>query len=130
MKILQPPIWKPPRGYSNGIMARGNFIFVSGQIAWNSEGQIVGADFVLQVKQALANVLSVLREGDGKPEDVVKLTWFVKDKNEYLKRSKEIGEVYREFFDRHYPAMTLVEVSGLLEDEAKVEIEALAVVAD
>lgn len=130
MKILQPPTWKMPRGYSNGISARGRFIFVSGQIASSSEGQLVGSDFVLQVKQALSNVIAVLKEGEAKPENVVKMTWFVRDKAEYIKNSKEVGEVYRKFFDKHYPAMSLVQVSDLLEDGAKVEIEAIAIVSD
>ncbi len=130
MKILHPPTWARARGYSNGILAQGKCIFVSGQIAWDSEGKLVSTDFVEQVKQALLNVVAVLKEGEARAEDVVKMTWFVKDKQEYIRRSREIGTVYREVFGKHFPAMTLVQVADLLEDGADIEIEATAVLAD
>ena len=127
-KILQPEGWLPPRGYSNGMAASGRFVFVSGQVGWNAKGVIVSDDLVAQIRQALENVVAVLASGDARPEHVSALTWYFTDKAEYLARSKEIGAAYRAVMGKHFPAMTVVEVSGLVEPGAKVEIQAIAVV--
>jgi enamine deaminase RidA (YjgF/YER057c/UK114 family) len=129
-EILQPPNWPRPQGFSNGIAARGRLVFVAGQIGWDEKSRIVGADFSEQVHQALVNVLAVLAEAGGKPEHIARMTWYVTDKREYLAAYKSIGEVYRGLMGRHFPAMTAVEVAALIEDGAKVEIEATAVVPD
>lgn len=129
MKILQPKDWMKPRGYSNGIEASGKTIFVAGQIGWTAEQKMVGSDFASQTKQALLNIKAILAEGNAKPSDIVRLTWFVTNKKEYIAAQKEIGEAYREVIGNHYPAMSLFEVKGLLEDDAKIEIEATAVVS-
>lgn len=126
-KILQPSTWRKPRGYSNGIVAQGAQVFVAGQIGWNACMQIVSDDFGQQVRQALENVTAILREAGAAPEHVVRMTWYVTDKAEYLRSQAAVGKAYREIMGQHFPAMTLVEVSGLLEDGAKVEIEATAV---
>ncbi len=130
MHFLQPPGWKPPKGYSNGVAARGVFIFVAGQIGWDAGQRLVSDDLVEQTEQALKNVAAVLAEGGARPEHVVRLTWYVVDKRAYLAATKEIGRAYRNVFGTHFPPMTLVEVAGLLEDGALVEIEATAVVPD
>lgn len=129
MKIIQPEGWKRPRGYSNGIVASGEQIFIAGQIGWNEHEEIVSPDFVAQTAQALRNVVAVLHAAGARPEHVVRMTWYVTDKREYAARAKEIGAAYREIIGEVYPAMTLVQVADLLEDGAKVEIEATAVVA-
>ena len=129
MEFLHPPHWMRPSGYSNGVAAEGRQIFVAGQIAWDAERQIVSDDFVAQVEQALRNIVHVLAEAGARPEDLVRLTWYVVDKREYLARSNEVGEAYRRVIGRHFPAMTLVQVPALVDDRAKVEIEATAVVA-
>ena len=129
MEFLHPPHWMRPSGYSNGVAAEGRQIFVAGQIAWDAERQIVSDDFVAQVEQALRNIVHVLAEAGARPEDLVRLTWYVVDKREYLARSNEVGEAYRRVIGRHFPAMTLVQVAALVDDRAKVEIEATAVVA-
>ena len=128
MKILQPPGWPRPRGYSNGIAASGTLVFVGGQIGWNSQGEFESDDLAAQARQALANVVAVLAEAGGRPEHIVRMTWYVTDRGDYLSASKAIGDAYREVIGRHYPAMTAVEVSALVEERAKVEIEATAVV--
>ena len=128
MEFLHPPHWMRPSGYSNGVAAEGRQIFVAGQIAWDAERQIVSDDFVAQVEQALRNIVHVLAEAGARPEDLVRLTWYVVDKREYLARSNEVGEAYRRVIGRHFPAMTLVQVPALVDDRAKVEIEATAVV--
>jgi len=128
MEFLHPPHWMRPSGYSNGVAAEGRQIFVAGQIAWDAERQIVSDDFVAQVEQALRNIVHVLAEAGARPEDLVRLTWYVVDKREYLARSNEVGEAYRRVIGRHFPAMTLVQVAALVDDRAKVEIEATAVV--
>ena len=128
MEFLHPPHWMRPSGYSNGVAAEGRQIFVAGQIAWDAERQIVSDDFVAQVEQALRNIVHVLAEASARPEDLVRLTWYVVDKREYLARSNEVGEAYRRVIGRHFPAMTLVQVAALVDDRAKVEIEATAVV--
>jgi enamine deaminase RidA (YjgF/YER057c/UK114 family) len=127
-KILQPEGWPQPRGYSNGMAASGRFVFVSGQVGWNAKGAFESDDMVAQVRQALQNVAAVLAAGGAKPEHVASLTWYFTDRTEYVSRSKEIGEAYRETMGKHFPAMTAVEVSGLIEPRAKVEIQAIAVV--
>ena len=130
MDILQPPGWPRPRGYANGIAARGRFVFVSGMIGWNADGQFDSDDFVEQARRALQNIVDVLREADARPEHIVRLTWYVVDKREYLAAGSTLGAVYREIIGAHYPAMTAVEVRALIEDRARVEIEATAVVPD
>jgi enamine deaminase RidA (YjgF/YER057c/UK114 family) len=128
--ILQPEGWAPPRGYSNGIEARGRQIYVGGQIGWNAECRFESEDLVQQVFQALKNALEVVRVAGGGPEHVVRMTWYLVDKKEYVARLREIGAVYREVMGRNYPAMTAVQVADLVEDEAKVEIEVTAVIPD
>ena len=130
MKILQPPGWPRPRGYSNGIAARGTVVFVGGQIGWNAQGRFESDDFAAQARQALANVVAVLAEAGGKPEHIARMTWYVTDRREYVAAYQAVGEAYREIIGRHYPAMTAVEVSALVEDRARVEIEATAVIPD
>ena len=128
MKILQPPGWARAKGFANGIVARGNLVFIAGQIGWTGECKWEARDFAGQFRQALLNVLTVLKEAQGKPEHIVRLTWYVLDKQEYLNSLQGVGEAYRELMGRHYPAMAVVQVSGLVEDEARLEIEATAVV--
>lgn len=127
-RIVQPDGWKRPRGYSNGIAARGEQIFLAGQIGWNEREEIVSADFAEQTAQALRNVVAVLAAAGAKPEHLVRMTWYVTNKREYNAALTRIGEIYREIIGAVYPAMTLVQVADLLEDGAKVEIEATAVV--
>jgi enamine deaminase RidA (YjgF/YER057c/UK114 family) len=128
MQILQPPGWAKPRGYSNGVAARGQIVFISGQIGWDEQCRFQTDDFVLQARQALLNVVAVLVEAGGKPEHIARLTWYVVNKADYLARSKELGQVYRAIMGSHYPAMTAVAVAALMEDRAQVEIEATAVI--
>lgn len=128
MTIINPPTLAPPRGYSHGVVGSGRVLFVAGQIGWNARGELVGDRFVDQFDQALANVLSVVGEAGGAPESIARLTIYVVDKTEYLAAPREIGENYRARMGRHYPAMTLVEVKSLLEEGAKVEIEATALI--
>lgn len=127
-KTIQPEGWKRPRGYSNGVAARGEQIYIAGQIGWNEREEIVSEDFAEQTAQALRNVVAVLRAAGAAPEHLVRLTWYVTDKREYATCAKRIGELYREIVGTVYPAMTLVQVADLLETGAKVEIEATAVV--
>ncbi len=127
MRFLQPQDWVRPRGYANGVVATGSIVCISGQIGWDGEQKIVATDFVEQSVQALRNVLAVLAEAGGKPEHIVRMTWYVVDKREYRENGKALGIAYRALMGDHYPAMTVVQVSALLEDEAKVEIEATAV---
>ena len=128
MQLLHPKHWARTRGFSHGVAAEGRQVFVAGQVGWNARQEIVGDDFVAQVEQALHNVVDILAEADARPEHLVRLTWYVCDKQEYLTRSSEVGEVYRRVIGRHFPAMTLVQVAALVEDRARVEIEATAVV--
>lgn len=131
MKTLNPKNWAKPKGYANGIAARGTLVFVAGQIGWNAaKGEFESDDFVAQTRQALANVVAVLKEAGARPEHIARMTWYVTDKQEYTRRLAEIGKVYREVIGKHYPAMALVQVMALVEDRAKVEIEATAVVPD
>lgn len=129
MRVLQPDGWPRPRGYANGVEARGRLVFVAGQIGWDPQGRLE-PDLVAQVRQALANVLAVLAEADAGPEHVTRMTWYILDKKEYGRRTREIGAAYRELMGRSYPAMAMVQVSALMEDDALVEIEATAVVPD
>lgn len=130
MKFLQPPNWPRPKGYASGVAAKGSMVFLSGIVGWNAEGRFTSSDFIAQVRQALLNIVEVLREANAKPEHIARMTWYVLDKNEYLAAAKALGAVYREIIGRHYPAMSVVEVSGLVETAARVEIEATAVVPD
>jgi enamine deaminase RidA (YjgF/YER057c/UK114 family) len=127
-QFLQPKGWKPAKGYSNGIAAEGRLVFIAGQIGWTEDAQLVGDDFVAQVEQALKNVVAVLAEAGAEPRHIVRMNWFITDKAEYVARQREIGETYRRAIGRHFPAMTLVVVKDLLEQGAKVEIEATAVI--
>ena len=128
MQILQPPGWARAKGFSNGIAASGRLVFIAGQVGWTGEGKWQARDFAGQFRQALANIIAVLQEAKGRPEHIVRLTWYVLDKREYLAALKEVGAAYRELMGRHYPTMAVVQVSGLVEDEARLEIEATAVV--
>lgn len=128
MLILNPAEWAKPKGYANGIAVEGLQVFVAGQIGWNAEAAFDSDDLVEQTRQALRNIVRVLAEAGARPEHIVRLTWYVVDKREYIDRNAELGKVYREIIGRHYPAMTLVQVAALLEDRARIEIEATAVV--
>jgi enamine deaminase RidA (YjgF/YER057c/UK114 family) len=128
MRFLHPKNWAPTSGFSNGVAAEGRQIFVAGQVGWNARQEIVDDDFVAQVEQALRNIVDILAEADARPQHLVRLTWYLTDKREYVARSTEVGQVYRRIVGRHFPAMTLVQVAALLDDRAKVEIEATAVV--
>lgn len=130
MKILQPPGWAPAKGYANGVAARGTFVAIGGQIGWNAKQAFESDDFVAQARQALENIVAVLAEAGGRPEHIVRMTWYVVDRDEYVASLRPLGAAYRETIGRHFPAMTAVEVSGLVEARAKVEIEATAIVPD
>ena len=127
---LQPPDWAPPHGYANGIAARGTLLFVGGQIGWNAQQQFDSDAFVAQARQALQNVVSVLAQAGARPEHVVRLTWYVVDRDEYLANLSALGRAYRDVMGRHYPAMTAVQVVALIEARARLEIEATAVLPD
>ena len=129
-RVLQPPGWPRPKGYANGVAAEGRLVFVAGQIGWTPDGVFESDELVGQVRQALRNTLAVLAEGGAGPQHVVRMTWYVTDKQEYLASLAPLGAAYRDVIGAHYPAMTLVEVRGLAEDRAKVEIEATAVIPD
>ncbi len=128
LRILHPDGWAAPKGYANGILATGRQLHVAGQIGWDAEQRMVPGGLVPQTRQVLENIVAVLASGGARPEHLVRLTWYLTDRAAYLAASKEIGAVYREVIGRHYPAMTAVEVSALMEAEALVEIEATAVV--
>jgi enamine deaminase RidA (YjgF/YER057c/UK114 family) len=128
MRILQPPGWARAKGFSNGIAASGKLVFIAGQIGWTGDCKWQARDFAGQFRQALLNVITVLKEAQGRPEHIVRLTWYVLDKQEYLDALKGVGEAYRELMGKHYPTMAVVQVSGLVENEARLEIEATAVV--
>ena len=129
MQVLLPPGWPRPKGYANGVAATGRQVFIAGMIGWDAQGVFHSDDFAAQVRQALLNVADVLREAGGKPEDIVRMTWYVTDKREYIAASKEIGAAFREIIGAYNAAMTAVEVTALMEDRAKVEIEVTAVVS-
>ena len=128
MQILEPPSWPEPKGYANGVEAEGRTIFVAGQVGWDQTQRIVSDLFVDQARQALVNIVAVLEEGSAKAEHLTRLTWYVTNIQEYVASRKELGQAYRQVIGNHYPAMTLVGVTGLVIDTAKVEIEATAVV--
>jgi enamine deaminase RidA (YjgF/YER057c/UK114 family) len=128
MKVLQPPGWAAPRGYANGVAASGTQIFVAGQIGWNAQGSFDSDDLVAQVRQALLNVLAVLAEAGATPQHIVRMTWYLTDKREFLARGREIGAAYRDLIGSYAVAMSAVQVAGLMEDRARVEIEVTAVV--
>ncbi|MFI4904746.1 MAG: RidA family protein [Burkholderiales bacterium] len=130
MKVLQPAGWKAPKGYANGVAARGTTIVVGGQVGWNAEQVFESDDFVAQARRALQNVVAILREAGAGPEHIVRMTWYVVDKREYVASRAALGAAYREVIGRHFPAMTAVEVKSLIEDRARVEIEATAIVPD
>ncbi len=125
---LHPKLWKPARGYANGVAASGRTVFIGGMIGWNDQQEFETDDFIEQVAQALRNVVAVLAEAGATPEHLVRLTWYVTSRDEYVSRLKELGAVYREILGKNYPAMALVQVVALVERRAKVEIEATAVV--
>ena len=129
LHLIHPPAWAPPKGYSNGILVKdpSRFVFTAGQVAWDAEQNLVGAgDFVAQFRQALANVLAVVRQAGGQPQHMVRMTIYVSDKRAYLESTKALGPVYRELMGDHYPAMALVQVAGLVEEGALIEIEGTA----
>jgi enamine deaminase RidA (YjgF/YER057c/UK114 family) len=127
-QVLQPPGWAPPRGYANGVAARGTQVYVAGQIGWDAQCRFASDDLVDQVRQALANVRAVLAEAGARPEHLVRMTWYLTDKREYVARAREIGSAYREVIGHYAVAMSAVQVVALVEDRAKIEIEATAVV--
>ena len=128
IEILQPPSWAKPKGFANGIAASGTLVFVAGQVGWTGEGKWEAKDFAGQFRQALKNCIDVVAQAGGTPQHIVRLTWYITNKQEYLSSLKEVGVAYRALMGRHFPVMAVVEVSGLMEDEAKLEIEATAVV--
>ena len=130
MKKLQPPDWAEPKGYANGVAARGTLIFVGGQIGWNAAQQFESDDFIAQTRQALINVVTVLQAGGAGPEHIVRMTWYVTDRKKYIAGLKELGVAYRAIVGRNFPAMTCVEVAALIEEKALVEIEVTAVIPD
>jgi len=130
MEILHPKGWKRPKGYSNAIKANGEMIFVAGQIGWDADEKLVGEDIASQTEKALANIITILKGTGAGRDDIVRLTWYVTDISDYQAKAKEVGQAYRIVMGDHYPAMSLVEVSRLVEPNAKVEIEATAVVSN
>lgn len=128
--FLHPPGWLAPKGYANGVAARGTLIFTGGQIGWNAQQQFESDDFIAQTRQTLLNVRAVLAAGGAGPEHLVRLTWYLLDRKEYQARLQELGAVYREVLGKNYPAMACVQVAGLIEERARVEIEATAVLPD
>lgn len=128
MQILQPPDWLPPRGYSNGIVAEGKLVFIAGQVGWDETETFNSDNFVDQARQALMNIVTVLAEADARPEHITRMIWYITDKQEYLASLKQLGSVYQEVIGKHYPVMSMVQVNALMEDRAKVEIEATAVI--
>lgn len=124
---IQPDGWPTPKGYANGMVAEGRMLFVGGQIGWTADQVFVAKDFLGQMRQALLNIRAVVESAGGTPSDIVRLTWYVIDKSDYLAQQKAVGAVYREVMGYHFPAMTMVVVSGLVEDDALLEIEATAV---
>lgn len=130
MEILQPPGWVRPKGYANGVAATGRMICLSGMIGWDAQGRFHTSDFAGQVRQALHNIVEVLAEAKAGPQHIVRMTWYVVDRQEYLAAGKEIGLAYRDIIGRHFPAMTAVQVAALMEDEARVEIEVTALVPE
>ncbi|MGR8946629.1 MAG: RidA family protein [Gammaproteobacteria bacterium] len=130
LEVLQPPGWPRPKGYANGIAATGRQVYVGGMIGWNEKEQFPSDDFIEQAEQALKNTVAVLAEAGAKPEHVVRMTWYVTDKNDYMSRLPEVGKIYRGVMGYHFPAMALLQIVALVEDRAKVEIETTAVIPD
>ena len=130
MQILNPPGWVRPKGYSNGIVARGRVVYLAGLVGWNEQEKFEARDFVGQARQVFKNIVAVLAEAGAKPEHIVRMTWFVLDKDEYLSAGREIGAAYREIIGRHYPAMAVLVIRDLVEEGARLEIEATAVIPD
>lgn len=130
MNVILPPGWPRPKGYANGVVASGRMLFIAGMIGWDAQGRFESDDFAVQARQALKNVADVLREAGGKPENIVRMTWYVTDKREYMAAAREIGLAFREIIGSYNAAMTAVEVKALIEDRAKVEIEATAVLPE
>lgn len=128
MQVLLPAGWPRPKGYSNGVSASGRMVFIAGMIGWDADGRFPGDDFAAQARQALRNIVAVLAEAGGQPEHIVRMTWYVTDKREYLAAGKAVGAAFREIIGSYNAAMTAVEVRALMEDQAKVEIEATAVI--
>jgi enamine deaminase RidA (YjgF/YER057c/UK114 family) len=128
-RIIQPDGWKPAKCYANGVLAEGARLYVGGQIGWNKNQVFEHRDFIGQMEQALRNILEIVESAGGTATDIVRLTWYVTDKKEYLAKQREVGQAYRRIMGKHFPAMTMVVVSGLVEDKAVVEIEATAVIA-
>ena len=126
--FLHPRGWKPAKGFSNGVVAEGRMIFLAGQVGWNAEQKFESGDFVAQAQQALANIVTLVAEAGGCAEHITRLTWFVLDKQEYLSQLRELGDAYRSVMGTHFPTMSLIQVGALVEDEARLEIEATAVV--
>lgn len=127
--IIQPDGWKPAKGYANGIRGRDGHLFIGGQIGWTAEQVFESHDFIGQMEQALRNIISVVDAAGGAATDITRLTWYVTDKKEYLARQREVGQAYRRVMGKHFPAMTMVVVAGLVEDEALLEIEATALIS-
>ena len=125
-RTIQPESWLPAKGYANGMLTRDGALYIGGQIGWNADKRFVSHDFVGQMRQALANIVEIVEAAGGVAADVTRLTWFVVDKREYLERQAEVGAAYRDVFGRHFPAMSMIVVAGLVEDEALVEVEATA----
>lgn len=128
MQIINPEGWPRPRGYSNGILAEGKTLYVGGQIGWDENEQFHSDDFIEQMAQALKNTVAILEAGGARPEHIVRMTWYITDREEYLKRLKEMGQVYRDIIGRHFPVMAMVQVVALMEERAKVEVETTAVI--
>jgi enamine deaminase RidA (YjgF/YER057c/UK114 family) len=129
-QILQPPDWARAKGFSNGIAASGKLVFIAGQVGWTGQGEWKEKSFAGQFRQTIRNILDVLAQARGKPEHIVRLTWYVLDRDEYLASLKEVGAAYRELMGKHYPTMAVVQVSGLVERNARLEIEATAVIPE
>jgi enamine deaminase RidA (YjgF/YER057c/UK114 family) len=130
VRAINPPGWARPKGYSNAVLGRGTIVMVAGQIGWNAAQHFESDDFIAQLRQALANTVAVLAAAGAKPEHVARMTWYVTDKQHYLARISEVGAAWRDIMGRTFPAMTLLEVSGLVEDRALIEIESTAIVPD
>ncbi len=130
IQVLQPPGWPRPKGYANGVTARGRMVFVAGMVGWDAEGRFPSDDFADQARVALQNVVAVLTEAGAKPEHIVRMTWYVTSKREYLAAGRAIGQAFREIIGAYNAAMSAVEVTALMEDRAKVEIEVTAVIPD
>ena len=128
MQTILPEGWPRPRGYSNGILAEGKTLYVGGQIGWDEHEQFHTDDFIEQMAQALKNTVAILEAGGAKPEHIVRMTWYITDRDEYLARLKEMGQIYRDIIGRHFPVMAMVQVAGLMEARAKVEVETTAVI--